>query len=87
MASFEIEWKHSAARELKKLPKDIVPRIIAAVEGLAADAYPSGTRKLEGAEHTYRIREGSYRVIYEVDSSGEVITIIKVGHRREVYRR
>ncbi len=87
MASFEIEWKRSAAKELRKLPKDMMPRIIAAVEGLAADPHPVGARKLEGSEHTYRIREGSYRVIYEVDAKGVTITIVKVAHRSEVYRR
>ncbi|MEK6405792.1 MAG: type II toxin-antitoxin system RelE/ParE family toxin [Acidobacteriota bacterium] len=87
MASFEIEWKRSAAKELRKLPKDMIPRIIDAVEGLAADPRPAGARKLEGSEHTYRIREGPYRVIYEVDAKGVTITIVKVAHRREVYRR
>lgn len=85
MASFEIEWKRSAAKELRKLPSDIMLRIIAAVEGLAADPHPVGARKLEGSEHSYRIREGPYRVIYEVERS--TITIIKVAHRREVYRK
>jgi mRNA interferase RelE/StbE len=87
MASFEIEWKRSAAKDLRKLPKDIIPRIIAAVEGLAIDAHPVGARKLEGSEHTYRIREGPYRVIYEVNAKGVTITIVKVRHRSEVYRR
>jgi mRNA interferase RelE/StbE len=76
-----------ATKELRKLPNDMIPRIIAAVEGLAVDRHPDGTRKLEGSEHTYRIREGSYRVIYEVDAKGVTITIVKVAHRSEVYRR
>jgi mRNA interferase RelE/StbE len=87
MASFEIEWKHSAARELRKLPKDIVARVVAAVEALATDPHPVGALKLAGSQHTYRIREGSYRIIYEVDATTVVITIIRVAHRREVYRR
>jgi len=87
MASFEIEWKRSAVRELRKLPKEIVVRLVAAVEALAQDPHPIGARKLAGSQHTYRIREGSYRVIYEVDASTVVITIVRVGHRREIYRR
>lgn len=87
MASFEIGWKRSASKELRKLPRDMMPRIIAAVEGLAADPHPVSARKLEGSEHTYRIREGPYRIIYEVNAKGVTITIVKVAHRREVYRR
>ena len=87
MASFEIEWKRSASRELRKLPRDVMPRIISAVDGLASDPYPTGSRKLEGSEHTYRIREGTYRVVYEVDAASSTITIVRVAHRREVYRR
>ena len=87
MASFEIEWKRAAAKELRKLPTDLMVRIVAAVEALAADPRPVGARKLAGSEHTYRIREGSYRVIYEVDAARLTITIIRVAHRREAYRR
>jgi mRNA interferase RelE/StbE len=87
MASFEIEWKHSAARELKKLPKDMIVRIVSAVEALATNPHSAGSRKLAGSEHTYRIREGFYRVIYEVDLASVTITIVRVAHRREVYRR
>jgi mRNA interferase RelE/StbE len=87
MASFEIEWKRSAVRELRRLPKEIMARIVAAVDALATDPHPIGARKLTGSQHTYRIREGSYRVIYEVDSLTVVITIVRVAHRREVYRR
>ena len=87
MASFEIEWKRSAAKELRKLPKEVMTRIVAAVEALAANPHPANARKLAGSEHTYRIREGSYRVIYEVDATSVTITIVRVAHRREVYRR
>ena len=48
MASFEIEWKRSAAKELRKLPKDVMARIVAAVEELAIDPHPPGARKLKG---------------------------------------
>lgn len=87
MASFEIEWKPSAVRELRKLPKEIVARIVAAVEALAQDPHPPGARKLAGSWHTYRIREGSYRIIYDFNATNIVITIVRVAHRREAYRR
>ena len=87
MASYKIEWKHSAVKELKKLLKDVVVRILQAVEQLTANPYPSGVRKLIGSEHSYRLREGSYRIIYTVSSSALIIEIIRVGHRKDVYNR
>jgi mRNA interferase RelE/StbE len=87
MASYRIEWKHSAVKELKRLPKEVVVRILKAVEQLAATPYPSGVRKLIGSEHSYRLREGSYRIIYTVSSSALLIEVIRVGHRKDVYNR
>ena len=87
MGSYNIEWKHSAARELRKLPRQAVLRILQAVEQLATEPYPPGVRKLVGAQHTYRIRVGDYRVVYNVVSSTLIIQIIRVGHRREIYNR
>lgn len=85
MDSYQIEWKRSATKELKRLPKSIVLRILKAVEQLSTNPYPAGVRKLVGSEHTYRIREGSYRVIYNIVESTLVIEIIRVGHRKDVY--
>lgn len=87
MDSYKIEWKRSAVKELKALPKHAVGRILYAVEQLAAVPHPPGVRKLVGAEHTYRIREGSYRVIYTVAASSLLIEIVRVGHRKDVYER
>ena len=86
MASFKIEWKRSATKELKKLPKETVPRILKAVEMLLDEPYPSGVRKLVGSEHTYRLRVGNYRVVYSVIASKLVIEIIRVRHRKDVYK-
>jgi mRNA interferase RelE/StbE len=87
MGSYRIEWKRSAAKELKSLPTDIVLRIVTAVEQLAAQPFPPGVKKLVGSENTYRIREGSYRVIFTVIASSLVIEVIRVGHRKDVYDR
>jgi len=87
MVSYNIEWKHSAARELRKLPREAILRILQAVEQLATEPYPHGVRKLVGAQHTYRIRVGDYRVVYNVVSSTLIIQIVRVGHRRDVYNR
>jgi mRNA interferase RelE/StbE len=87
MNRFTIEWKPSAVKELKKLPKEVIALIVEAVEGLRSDPFPAGARKLSGAEHTYRVRRGSYRVVYSVVASRLVIEVIRVGHRKDVYRR
>ena len=87
MDSYKIEWKQSAVREVKALPKQVVARILNAVERLPGEHYPSGVRKLVGSEHSYRIRVGDYRIIYSILSTNLVIEIIRVGHRKNVYDR
>lgn len=87
MDSYKIEWKRSAVKELRSLPKDIAARIVQAVEQLSTNPYPAGVKKLVGSEHTYRLREGSYRIIYSIGASSLVIEVIRVGHRKDVYDR
>ncbi len=87
MASYRIEWKKSARKELKKLDKPIIPRILKLVETLAQDPYPPGSRKIIGARKTFRIRSGDYRIVYSVYEDVLIVQIIRVGHRKEVYRK
>jgi mRNA interferase RelE/StbE len=86
MASYRVEFRGSAERELRRADRQMVPRIVAAVDALAEQPRPPGTRKLAGAEHTYRIRIGDYRVVYTVDDSQAIVSIERVRHRREAYR-
>lgn len=86
MASYQIEWKRSARKELKKLPADTIQKIVDTVELLATNPYPNGCRKLAGAEQAWRIRIGNYRVIYNVLTSILVIEIVRVAHRKDAYR-
>jgi mRNA interferase RelE/StbE len=86
MASFTIEWKPSAVKDLRGLPRDVVARIIAAVEGLVQNPFPSSSKKLVGSKHTYRIRIGDYRVVYNVLTAEVVVEVLRVAHRRDVYR-
>lgn len=69
-----------------KLQATDIRRVISAVELLAGDPYPIGTKKLKGSEHTFRIRTGRYRIIYSVWASTPTIEVIKIGQRKEVYR-
>ncbi|MDZ4657616.1 MAG: type II toxin-antitoxin system RelE/ParE family toxin [Bythopirellula sp.] len=87
MASFKLQWRSSTKKDLRKLPRQELPRIIAAAEGLATDPFPSGCEKLSGTEHTYRIRIGDYRLVYEVVSAEQVVEIQRVRHRKDVYRQ
>ena len=86
MAKYQINWKKSAAKELKSLPSPTISKILSTVQGLSNNPYPPKTRKLTGTQHHYRIRVGDYRVIYSIESSILVIEIIRVGHRKDVYR-
>jgi mRNA interferase RelE/StbE len=84
---YQIEWKRSAAKELRQFPREVVGRLLRAVEGLRTSPFPASARKLSGAEHTYRIREGSYRIIYSVFTSRLIIEVIRIGHRKDVYKK
>lgn len=87
MASFSVEWKRSATKELKRLPREVILRVLSAVESLSSNPHPPGARKLTGSDHTYRIRIGDYRVVYTVLSSILLVEVIRVGHRKDVYQQ
>jgi mRNA interferase RelE/StbE len=86
MASFRVEWKQSAKKELRKLPDQARRRILTVVDGLTEDPLPPDSRKLIGLEQTYRLRVGDYRVIYSFRSSALCVEIIRVADRKEAYR-
>lgn len=88
MNLYKIQWKRSAKKELKKLDKQVILRILQAVESLAEDPWQSAaSKKLVGSDSIYRLRVGDYRIIYNLESSVLTIEIIKVGHRKEIYRK
>lgn len=86
MASYRIEVSATAERQLRKLPHADLARVIDAVRSLAHDPRPRGCRKLQGYADIYRIRVGSYRVLYSVDGTRIIITVLKVAHRKDAYR-
>jgi len=63
MASSSIQWKKSAVKELEKLARQVIPDIVQAVNALAVDPLPLGSKKIRGSLHTYRIRKGDFRII------------------------
>lgn len=85
MECYRIEWRPSTKKDLRKISKGEVPRIVEAVESLSSQPRPPGSRKLSGSDLTYRIRVGDYRVIYEIYDKVILVEVVKVGHRKDVY--
>ena len=85
MASYELKFKKSVARDLRPFPKQDVKRIMQRIRSLADDPRPAGCEKLSGQER-YRVRQGAYRIVYEIEDARLTVLVVKVGHRREVYR-
>lgn len=86
MASYKLVFKKSVAKDLRALPAADVKRLIRCIESLADNPRPQGCEKLSGQER-YRVRQGMYRVIYSIEDEILTVLIVKVGHRREVYRK
>ena len=86
MANYSIEIKKSAAKEIAKLPKDMLLRILEKIRLLENEPRPSGCKKLS-VDEKYRIRVGSYRVLYEIVDDKLIVYVVKVSHRKDVYSR
>jgi len=85
VANYSVVIKRTAAKELEDVPRTDRLRLIERIQSLAPEPRPAGAEKLAGNDK-YRIRQGTYRVVYEIDDKVVVVTIVKVAHRREVYR-
>jgi mRNA interferase RelE/StbE len=85
MASYRLTFRKSVAKDLRSIPPNDLSRILKRIEALADDPRPMGSEKLSGQER-YRVRQGVYRIVYEIQDEELVIIVVKVGHRREVYR-
>ncbi len=85
MASYNVLIKRSAAKELEVVPLKDRRRLIARIETLAENPRPEGVQKLSG-EEKYRLRQGDYRVLYEIVDEDLIVTVVRVGHRRDIYR-
>jgi len=86
MASYELRLKESVAKDLRHLPNEDVRRILERIDALRNEPRPTGCEKLSALER-YRIRQGVYRIIYEINDRELLIIVVKVGHRRETYKR
>jgi mRNA interferase RelE/StbE len=87
VAAYSLSIKRSAAKELQALSdQETLTRLIEKIQALATKPRPQGAEKLAGRSNLLRVRQGNYRVIYSVDDQARVVDVIKIGHRRDVYR-
>lgn len=86
MDSFRIEFAREATKDLRRIDRVWIPKIITAIEDLAENPRPVGCKKLVGSEHTFRIRVGDYRVIYDIQDNILMVLVVRIRHRRDVYR-
>ena len=85
MGRYKVVFRRSVAKDLQGIPNRGVRRILATIASLSEEPRAAGAEKLSGQER-YRVRQGDYRIIYEIHDDAVVVIVVKVGHRREVYR-
>ena len=85
MAEFEIFFKESVWKELKRIPKNDLRRILSRIKKLGDNPRPAGCEKLSSME-LYRVRQGKYRIVYSIQDNELTVWVIKIGHRKDVYR-
>ena len=86
MEKYKVSLRRSVLKkDLARIPKADVRRIVGAIRSLADDPRPHGVQKLSGQER-YRVRQGNYRIVYSIQDEERTVWVVKVGHRRDVYR-
>jgi mRNA interferase RelE/StbE len=85
MASYELIFKKSVTRDLSAIPNQDIVRILQRIDALRNTPRPGDCEKLSGQEK-YRVRQGSYRIIYEIREAELIVCVVKIGHRSSVYR-
>lgn len=86
MPGYKITFTRSARKELQNLPIDVAERILVKIESLAENARPTGCKKLSGGMNLWRLRVGQYRIIYKIEDDANIVDVVVVRHRRDVYR-
>ncbi len=84
--AYRVTIYRDAEKELRQVPRDDVKRIVSRIGRLAGDLRPLGSDKLSTLDR-YRIRQGNWRILYEVDDHNREVTVVRIAHRREAYRR
>ncbi len=86
MAKYDLQVRPSVWKDVEKIPKKDLKKILARIESLRDEPRSAASVKLSGLEY-YRLRQGDYRIAYEIDDLHSIVTLAKVGHRGDVYRR
>ena len=87
MVSYKIQIKNSAQKEIRKLPsKELRDSIVGIIEGLYISPIPDASKKIKGSNNIYRIRQGVYRIVYQIYKNELLILVIRVRHRKDVYK-
>ncbi|MEJ5375031.1 MAG: type II toxin-antitoxin system RelE/ParE family toxin [bacterium] len=85
MAEYSVFLKESVYKDLEGIPKKDLRKIMTRIKSLANDPRPLGCEKLTGLDR-HRLRQGRYRIVYAVQDEDQAVTVVKVGHRKEIYR-
>jgi len=85
MGAYNVFFKRSVEKDLEAIPKKDLKKIIRRIGGLAEDPRPRGCEKLTGKER-YRLRQGCYRIVYSIHDTALTVWVVKVGHRKDIYR-
>lgn len=85
MGKYSVEVKPAARKELEALPDPVLARVVRKLESLADVPRPAGCKKLKGYKDQWRIRIGDWRVVYIIDETVKLVSVVRIAHRREVY--
>lgn len=85
MARYRVVVRKSVSKDMRGIPKEDARRVVSAMKSLANDPRPPGSKKLSGQER-YRLRQGNYRILYEIEDDNLIVCVVRVGNRRDVYR-
>jgi mRNA interferase RelE/StbE len=85
MAAYKIFFRRSVDKDFSAIPKQDLRKILRRIEMLSEDPRPSGCEKLTGQER-FRVRQGRYRIVYSIQDKNLTVWIVKVGHRKDIYR-
>ncbi len=83
---YTIHFLQSVKKDLRRIPSVLQERIQTVLLRLAENPFPEGIKKIQGYEHIYRLRVGNYRIVYEVKTTIRIITIMRIAHRKDIYR-
>ena len=87
MVSYRVKIKSSAQKEIRKLPsKGLRDKVVDVINSLYANPLPEESKKIKGSNNIYRIRQGTYRIVYQIYKNELLVLVIRVRHRRDVYK-